>query len=129
MTNDAHSDDPTISDEAELWRRIPPWHFVRDENTQRVRPSSAAFDDHPDGSPMSVLIAEEAGAPNPVLANYEGFALASITAGLARMCKQGVARDPTPNEPAHALLFGKKSNSVRKQLAKQSHWVIAPPNS
>ena len=30
------SDDPTVPDEAELWRRIPPWHFVVDENLDRT---------------------------------------------------------------------------------------------
>jgi hypothetical protein len=79
-----YSDDPTIPDDAELWRRIPPWHFVDDGNLGQIRPSSAAFEDHPDGSPMSVLLAVEAGDPQRALAGHQGFALASITAALAR---------------------------------------------
>jgi hypothetical protein len=34
-----------------LWRRIPPFHFFFDENLGRNRPSTAAFEDHPDGTP------------------------------------------------------------------------------
>jgi hypothetical protein len=129
MTNAAYSDDPTIFDETELWRRIPPRHFVHDQNLQRIRPSSAAFENHPDGSPMSVLLALEAGTPETALAHYEGFALAAITAGLARQCGPGVARDPLPEEPAHAVVFGSKSKRISRRLAMGSRWVVPPPNA
>jgi hypothetical protein len=26
-----YTDDATITNEAKLWRRVPPWHFVLDE--------------------------------------------------------------------------------------------------
>jgi len=42
-------DDPTIENDSPLWRRIPPWHFVPDENLQRKRLSSAAFSNNPKG--------------------------------------------------------------------------------
>ena len=130
MGNGEYSDDSTILDEAELWRRIPPWHFVKDENVGQVRPSKAAFDNHPNGSPMSVVLADaviESGrGPGAVLTGHEGFALAAITAGLARECQQGVAREPLPDEPAHAVVFGRKTDSVKKKLARGSRW-IAPP--
>ncbi len=131
MANSQYVDDPTILDPAELWRRIPPRHFVRDENRNLVRPSSAAFDDHPNGSPMSVLLAEDVigsgRGPNDVLSNDYGFALASITARLTRDCSQGVARDPLPDEPSHAVVFGNKTDSVRKRLALGSQLVATPP--
>ncbi|HYM10426.1 MAG TPA: hypothetical protein VEU62_06830 [Bryobacterales bacterium] len=131
MGDDSYQDDPTIPDQAQLWRRIPPWHFVRDENLGRLRPSSAAFCNHPDGSPMSILLAEDMAAagraPNEALRGHEGFALASITAGLARGCRQGVARDPLREEPAHGIVFGEKSKLARKKLAAGSQWVIPPP--
>src|SRR5438876_11908353 len=104
MENDGYSDDPTIPDEAELWRRIPPWHFVKDENLGQIRPSKAAFDNHPNGSPMSVVLADvvvETGrGPDAVLAGHRGFALAAITAGLARGGQEGVAREALPQWPA-----------------------------
>jgi hypothetical protein len=64
------------------------------------------------------------------LAGTEGFALAAVTAGLARECGQGIARDPLPDQPAHALVFaqrGTKTKSVMRRLAKAARWVIEPP--
>lgn len=51
MAGASYAGDPTILDSADLWRRIPSWHIVYDQNLQRLRPSSAAFEDHPNGSP------------------------------------------------------------------------------
>lgn len=132
MGNGGYTDDPTILDGAELWRRIPPWHFIKDENLGQIRPSKAAFDNHPNGSPMSVVLADvvaEAGrGPDAVLAGHKGFALAAITARLARECQQGIAREPLPDEPAHAMVFGKKTDGVKKRLARGAHWVVPPPD-
>jgi len=130
MANGGYRDDPTISNEAELLRRIPRWHIVSDDNTNERRPSSAAFDNDKDG-PMSVTLADElkrgGRSLESALAGHTGFALASITAGLVRECQQGIVRDPTPDEPAHALVFGKKTGSVRKKLSRSARWVIPPP--
>jgi hypothetical protein len=130
MENGKYKDDSTIPDSVELLRRIPPRHFSSDESGQ-VRPSSAAFEDHPDGSPMSVILADILAATGrnsiEVLVGLTGFALASITVGVVRENGQGVMRDPTPDEPAHALVFGKKTHSIRKKLARSARWVIPPP--
>lgn len=132
MTPGQFVDDLSITDAASLWRRIPPWHFVYDSNLQRWRPSSAAFDNDPDGAPMSVLLEEIVVAAGRVapdcLIGHAGYALAAITAGLARTCQQGVARDATAEEPAHAVVFGPKPKSVQRRLAKRAVWVIAPPH-
>jgi hypothetical protein len=127
VANPSYTDDPTIPDEAELWRRIPAWHFYYDPNLQRVRPASSAFDDDDDGSPMSVVLAAESAGPDSVLAGHTGYALAAFTAELARQCNQGVVRDPLPEEPAHALVFGRKTDSVKSRFAKRSTWVVPPP--
>src|SRR5690349_3173057 len=112
MTYQEYADDSSLTDSTSLWRRIPPWHFIYDGNLQRWRPKSAAFDNDPDGGPMSVVVGDLVRAagrePDTVLIGHEGYALATITAGLARACGQGVARDPTTEEPAHALVFGPK---------------------
>lgn len=130
MADDPYVDDVTIDDASHLWRRIPPWHFVFDDNLGRVRPSSAAFDDHPNGSPMSVLIAADVlssgRTADSVLQSFSGFAMASFTAGLARSCRQGIARQPLDDEPAHAIVFGRKTDRVKKRLAKESLWLIRP---
>lgn len=125
------SDDSSVLDSASLWRRIPPWHFVFDHNLSCYRPSSAAFNDHPNGTPMSVVLGDDVRAAGrtseSALTGCAGFALASFTAGLARSTEQGIMRKPLPEEPAHAEVFGRKTNSVRRTLAKGCTWVIAPP--
>src|SRR5262249_43305892 len=132
MENGGYSDDPTIPDEAELWRRIHPKQWERDENLGRVRPVSGAFDDPSDGSPMSVDLADvhiQLGrGPEAALAGHEGFALALITAGLVRECGLGVARQPLSENPAHAVGFGKKTPKIRRRLAREARWVVPPPD-
>lgn len=126
----AYVDDQTIPDHAELWRRIHPNQFVLDKNSGQRRPSSAAFGDSSDQSSMSVYIGEEVRKsgrePVALLQGHEGFGLASITAGLARRCNQGIVRDPLPQEPAHGLIFGPKTPRIRRELARNSEWVIFP---
>jgi len=131
MPNAGYVDDPTVPNDSELWRRIPPKLIVLDENMGRRRPSSAAFKNSRDGSPMSVFLAdvlrELNRGPETVLAGHDDFALAAITAGLARECNQSVARDPLQGEPAHAVVIGKKTEAVRTKLALGSHWIVLPP--
>jgi hypothetical protein len=121
-----YDDDPTIPDETILWRRIPPRWFHRDESLGRLRPAKAAFDDDPDGSPMSVVIADESRGQAAVLAGHEGYGLAAFTAHLARECRLRIARAPTDDEPAHAVVVGRKTDSVRRRLARGSDWVVLP---
>lgn len=124
-------DDPRIGDEVRLLRRIPPWHFVRDDNDGRFRPSSAAFEDDRDGDPMSVyrrdVIEDEGGEPGRVLANHEGFGLVSISAGPVRSRDQTVHADPVPEEPSHAKVCGPKPRSTRRWFVRHTEWVVAPP--
>ena len=130
MASASHVDDPTILDASELWRRISPKHIIWDDNRGLWRPSSASFTNSRDGSPMSVLLADVLGemgrGPATVLAGHQDYGLASVTAGLARECLQGVARDPLPEEQAHGVVFGDKTNRVRRTLAEGSRWVVLP---
>jgi hypothetical protein len=124
----AYEDDPTIPNNADLWRRIHPNQIIYDDNQGRTRPSSAAFTDSTNGSPMSVVIAAECDGPDRVLAGYERYGLASFKARVAREFGLGIARDPLPDQPAHALVFGLKSRKVQSQLAKGAEWFVLPPN-
>jgi hypothetical protein len=123
-------DDPTITDDTDLWRRIPPQWFVLDENRGGIRPASAAFDDDPDGGHMSVFLAtvmlELGRGPQDALAGHPGFALAAITAAVARAAGQAIVRRPTPEEPAHAEVVGRKTGSVKKALYRAARWVVPP---
>jgi hypothetical protein len=51
-------DDPSTPDSAHLWRRIPPWYLVWDDNRGAIRISSAAFDNDRDGSTTSIVLGE-----------------------------------------------------------------------
>jgi len=128
-------DDPAVANEAGLLRRIPPYHFVRDDNLGVVRPSSAAFEDDDDGDPMSVylttILAAEGRAASSVLVGHAGYALTSITAGLARTNRQTVHPDPLPEETSHTVVCGDKRSggkkSAKKIFAVEAKWVIEPP--
>jgi len=126
----SYEDDTTILDDAELWRRMPPLHVVPDKNRGGKRISSAAFTDHPNGTPMSVVLGQdllEAGRDAySVIVGHDNFCLASVTAELARSLEQGIVRRPLNDEPAHAEVFGRKAAGVRKQFAREATWVIGP---
>ena len=104
---DNFPDDTECADGVSLLRRIPQWHFYYDENRGCVRPSSAAFEDDADGSPMSVyrrdVIDNEGDDPTRVIVGHEGYGLVSVSAGQVRCKNQTVCSDPLPGESAHAV--------------------------
>jgi len=99
---------PSILRDQHLWRRVPDLHWVSDGDGG-LRPSSAAFKDDPDGSPMSTILAEEstlARALAPVCAHPRAFAVAELPVAAVLELSLEPARDPTPEEPAHVLVRG-----------------------
>lgn len=132
MTAANLGDDQTIRDECELFRRVliqPDIHVVWDKNLGRWRPTSAAFRDHKNGTPMSVCLGDvldDLGrTPQSVLQGHEGLALAVISAAVARENNQSVLRDPLPDEPAHGHVVGDKRKASRA-MAKAAQWVVEP---
>jgi len=129
MVRPVHEDDPSITNDTELWRRVHPSQVVSD-GAGGYRPSSAALDNDSDGDPMSILIStvmEEYGlAPEHALEGRTGYSLVGFTAGLARGYDQKIARSPEPEQPAHGFVVGYKPHAIRKKWAKRCHWVIAP---
>ena len=119
-----------MGDDVDLLRRIPPWHFFFDQNLNKVRPSSAAFEDDNDGDPMSVyrrdIIEAEGDDIDRVMADHAGFALAALTAGQFRSREQTVYSDPLPEESAHAKICGLKTKGTLRWFAKNAHWLIHP---
>lgn len=133
MQNGPLSDDFSIPDDAELWRRIPPAQIIIDYNHPGGpvrRPSTGAFDNSSDEKAMSVLLAAivlTAGrTPEDTLAGFTSFGLVAFAAGLGRAHGQIVVRDPEPDEPAHAAVIGHKSKTLKKTLARTSRWVVLP---
>lgn len=132
MSPSGKQDDPTIADDDRLLRRIFPDWWVPDEKASGMRLSTAAFDDYPDGSPMSVhlgSVLERLGLPNEsVLRGHEGYGLAELSAGTVRSLGQGIVRMPEPDWPAHAGVVGRKTYSVQKKL-RQDAILLVPPKS
>lgn len=123
-------DDLSIGNADILWRRIARSQIVQDHNLGQLRPSSAAFEDSPDGSPMSAIwekLHRELGlTESDALKGHQGFGLASFYVALARELGQGIQRDPLPESPAHVLVFGHKPKSFRRKLAQSVQWVKLP---
>lgn len=120
-------DDLSIPADAVLWRRVPVQHFVQ-EADGTIRPSSAAFDDDPDGDPMSTVLARPDRDPFPVLLGNDAWALAGVSVALVRELGWGVERRPTLEEPDHVVVIGNKTHSKRKRVARACSWVIPPPS-
>lgn len=134
MSDENYENDATIEDDEVLLRRIYPGSgsWIYDQNLGRTRPTSQAFNDHPNGSPMSVhlssVLAHHGLESKIVLEGHEGFALVSITAGLVRQCNQVIVRKPLAGDPAHAEVIGNKTPGVRKKMARNAVWVFPPPS-
>jgi hypothetical protein len=138
MNPDQYSDDPSIPDDAILWRFIRPEHVVFDKKLESVRPKSLCFTDSSDGSPMSALIAERVAdsgrnARDLLVDRWAGCYIVSFAVGFIRNeLGLGVtAHPPVPDEPAHAWVFGKKTRKVRSDLARAegTRWVVGPPEA
>lgn len=125
-----YPDDALVGDQAELWRRIHPTWWVKDENLGRGRISSAAFEDSRDRTPMSVTISDRLANKEEALVmfpqRFPGYGMASLTAGHARSCGQGVHPLPTQDDPAHAYVVGRKTDSTRRRLLRGTTVLLEP---
>lgn len=114
-------DDPNISGEMILYRRIPPWGGRVDWESDGHPPSSQNFRDADEE--MSVFIADEV-TEGEALEGNEGFGLVSFKAGKVRelfgpaiiMC-----RDEPP--PGHVLICGNITNGMARKLRNAAQWV------
>ena len=82
-------DDASIPADAAIWRRIPHWHLVPNGNTGRIQITNKAFDNDPNGDPMSAVwgdavTKEGRKADSVAKADGYGFALATFRASIAR---------------------------------------------
>ena len=119
--------DPSIADAVELWRRIPFRHWIPDPDTGGRRITSAAFQDDPDDSPISVVIATECtGGLNTLLAGHDGFGVAVLTVGQVRQFGLGVIRHQDDSLPGHAHITGKKSRSIERKLSTAARMIQDP---
>jgi hypothetical protein len=119
-------DDPTVPDDAILWRRIPPWHVQPDQKRGGRQVTEQSFRDDSDGDPMSAVLATSGREPQEVLWGHDGFGLVSIPVSAVRHLGLGVVRHPEPDEPHHVYVVGDKPRPVRRALRAAAIWVVRP---
>jgi hypothetical protein len=121
-------DDPSISDTAALWRRVHVDQMIFDDELGGIRPTSNIFKD----PEMSVTLGDEAFAAGrtgaKIVEQNPGLYPYSFTAGLARQHGQIVFREPEPEDPYHAIVFGKKGKPCRKAFCATAVPVVPIPN-
>jgi hypothetical protein len=121
-------DDSSISGDAILWRRIPPYRDnVQWEEDGSPVPSSLNFGD--EENELSLYLASETSIET-VLMNHEGFGLVKLTAGDIRKLLGSatiLCRDDSDSTPGHVILCTKLSRKQRRDLARNiSQWVQHP---
>ena len=125
---EGYPDSPEIAADAQIWRRVPLFPHLITNAEGIERPSSAAFADSSDGSPMSVAISTIVRDPWRLVEGQDiPCAVVGFTAGLARGLGLRVCLDTSGEEyEGHAYLAGPKPKSAKKSLATGSTWVISP---
>lgn len=114
-------DDPSISDEERLWRRIWPNHVSKSKDP--IIPQSRAFRDNHTGE-VSVHRADLI-TPEDALAEYPTHYLVEITAGQVRaLGEYAVVADPIVDDPSHALILPSPTRGDAKRLARQAQWIV-----
>ena len=96
-------DDVSIGDDERLLHRIRPVDVVLDSETGQRRPASSSF--RSKSNIISVDLASLT-TPDKALAGYLHHALVEIEVGTVRSLGCKVVRDPLPDNPSHARLYG-----------------------
>src|SRR5215210_2484636 len=130
---DAYPDDPTIPDDAVLWRRIHPLQVKWDDNRRCHYLISGAFSDSskpPPPTPMSAFLADETEGEDAVMHSYPNWGLVAFMAGQAREHGLRIARTPEAereqHEPGHIYIAGNKADRVKRALRDQVRWIRRP---
>jgi hypothetical protein len=115
--------DPSISDDEIIWRRI--YQVVYDNNLKRVRPTSACYSQNDPGTDVSVYVGSIAQSAAVVMQGGREQYLGALRAGFIRSLGLGIVFDPSTGGPGHALIRGRKTRSMLDKMAKAASWV--PP--
>jgi hypothetical protein len=118
-------DDVSIGDDERLLHRIRPVDVVLDSETGQRRPASSSF--RSKSNIISVDLASLT-TPEKSLANYLHHALVEIEVGTVRSLGCKVVRDPLPDNPSHALLYGsgpegRMTKSQAREIVSRCKWV------
>jgi hypothetical protein len=118
-------DDVSIGDDECLLHRIRPVDVVLDSETGERRPASSSF--RSKSNIISVDLASLT-TPDKALAGYLHHALVEIEVGTVRSLGCKVVRDPLPDNPSHALLYGsgpegRMTKSQARDIVSRCKWV------
>jgi hypothetical protein len=118
-------DDVSIDDDERLLHRIRPVDVVLDSETGQRRPASSSF--RSKSNIISVDLASLT-TPEKALAGYLHHALVEIEVGTVRSLGCKVVRDPLPDNPSHALLYGsgpegRMTKSQAREIVSRCKWV------
>ena len=123
-------DDPTIPGDERLWRRVlvdDPSHVKKDSSTGQAHVSSGAFKSHTELT--SVAIASLT-TREDFLSGFPRHSIVGVTARAIRDAGCIIARDPNPEDRAHAHIIGTKredgllTSSEAKKIVNQATWVV-----
>jgi hypothetical protein len=127
MADDLRQDDLSISDGDRLLRRIRPNQLHTDADGSQ-RPTSAVFKSPEMSVNIETLMVAQGRAPEDALTNFPGEYLTSIVARDVRSFGYPIVKDTDPpNDPAHGLVLGKKTNSFANAMVRSHRWIVAPP--
>lgn len=122
-------DDPSITNDDRLLRRVRPNQLVRDLDGSQ-RPSSAVFKALELSINIESLMIMQGRPPEDALTKYPGEYLTAIIAGDVRAYGHPIVKDTDPpNDPAHGLVLGKKKDSFANAMCRQHEWVVPPARS
>ena len=112
---------PPLADELVVFRRVVAADITTDPDGA-PRPISSAFrQGGPDGD-VSVYLASET-TPEFITRYYPGTLVAQLTIAQVRSQGLDVVRDPTPGDPGHCNIVGRKTRAVTRNLAEVSAWT------
>ena len=122
-------DNGSITDDADLLRRIRPDQIVDDKNTGIRRPSSAAFKDPAMSVDAETILHQHGLEWTFSIRNHPGYSLARFKAGAARAKALAVVHKPEKDNAAHTEVIGKKTQGVANYLVSLSSWAHLEPVS
>lgn len=126
MAGSAPQDDPTIPGYDRLFRRVRPNQlFTEADGTKR--PTSAVFKNSELSVNIESLMLQQGRPPEDTLTGYPGEYLTSVTAGRVREHGYPIVKDcEPPNDPAHGLVLGKKTNAFANAMVRAHQWIVPP---
>ena len=124
---DYQDDDPSIPDADRLFRRVRRNQlFTEPDGTQR--PTSAVFKNPELSVNIESLMIEQGRLPEDALSNFPHEYLTSIIAGNVRAYGYPIVKDTAPpNDPAHGLVLGRKTNAFANAMVRTHNWIVPPP--